>query len=70
MYEQGPFGESSGRPVPVGVVTFHALAQRQTSETIVPTEQRDARVHLLNWDGVGVPLGMPAMPPKRDEEDK
>jgi nitrate reductase beta subunit len=68
MYESGPFGEASGRPVPVAVETFHALAQRQRSEQIVPTEARDARVNLLNWDGVGVPLGIPTVPPKRTEE--
>jgi len=70
VYKEGPFGEASGRPTPVAVETFHALQQRQHSETIVPTEQREARVHLLNWDGVGVPLGMPSMPPKREKEDK
>ena len=67
MYESGPFGEASGRPVPVAVETFHALQQRQTSERIVPSEDREARVGLLNWDGVGVPLGIPAVPPKREE---
>ena len=70
MYEQGPFGEASGRPVPVAVETFHALAQRQQSETIVPAEQREARVNLLNWDGVGVPLGMPSMPPKEQDGEQ
>ena len=35
MYQQGPFGEASGRPTPVAVETFHALAQRQQSETFV-----------------------------------
>ncbi len=65
MYESGPFGEASGRPQPVAVETFHALKQRQTSETIVPAEDRGARVGLLNWDGVGVPLGIPTIPPRR-----
>ena len=32
MYESGPFGEASGRPVPVAVETFNALKQRQTSD--------------------------------------
>ena len=32
MGGSGPFGEASGRPVPVAVETFHALKQRQTSE--------------------------------------
>ncbi len=67
MYESGPFGEASGRPMPVAVETFHALQQRQHSESIVPSEERQARVNLLNWDGVGVPLGIPAVPPKRTD---
>ncbi|MEU3009720.1 nitrate reductase subunit beta [Nocardia asteroides] len=56
MYEQasGPFGETSGAPVPVAVETFHALKQRQTSESIGDA----ARVNLLNWDGKGRPAGM------------
>ncbi|WP_280305754.1 nitrate reductase subunit beta [Nocardia neocaledoniensis] len=56
MYEQasGPFGETSGAPVPVAVETFHALKQRQTSESI----GGGARVNLLNWDGKGRPTGM------------
>ena len=61
MYEQGPFGEASGRPSPVAVETFHALAQRQTTEGIVEPDQ-NAKVNLLNWDGRGVPLGMPSFP--------
>ncbi len=61
MYQQGPFGEASGRPAPVAVETFHALAQRQTTETIVEPDA-DAKVNLLNWDGRGVPLGMPSFP--------
>ena len=32
MYDSGPFGEASGRPVPVAVETFHALKQRQTAD--------------------------------------
>jgi nitrate reductase beta subunit len=67
MYEDGRFGEASGRPVPVAVETFHALKQRQQSETLVAAEDREARVHLLNWDGVGVPLGIPTVPPKHTE---
>ncbi len=66
MYEQGPFGEASGRPSPVAVETFHALAQRQTTETIVEPDA-EAKVNLLNWDGRGVPLGMPSFP--RTHED-
>ncbi|MFD6219514.1 nitrate reductase subunit beta [Nocardia asteroides] len=58
MYEQasGPFGETSGAPVPVEVETFHALKQRQTSESLGAGE--GARVNLLNWDGKGRPAGM------------
>mgnify|MGYP000847571216 FL=1 len=66
MYEQGPFGEASGRPTPVAVETFHALAQRQQSEVIVAPDD-EAKVNLLNWDGRGVPLGMPAMPPRTED---
>ncbi len=69
MYDNGRFGEASGRPVPVAVETFHALAQRQQAESIVPTEDVAGRVNLLNWDGVGVPLGMPAMPPPKSDAD-
>jgi nitrate reductase beta subunit len=47
----GPFGEASGRPVPVAVETFHALKQRQTTEVIIPVDA--LRVNLLNWDGLG-----------------
>ncbi len=32
MYESGPFGEASGRPVPVAIETFTALKQRQKAE--------------------------------------
>ena len=38
MYSaSGPFGEASGRPVPVAVENFHALKARQTAEAYVPT---------------------------------
>ncbi len=63
VYESGPFGEASGRSVPVAVETFHALQQRQRSEVTVPPEDREGRVNLLNWDGQGVPLGMPTVRP-------
>ena len=56
----GPFGEASGRPMPVAVENFHALKARQTAEAYVPTEDAAARVNLLNWDGA-VPLGMPGV---------
>jgi len=64
-YSSGSFGEASGRPVPVAVETFHALAQRQTSETLVAPDD-PSRVSLLNWDGAGVPLGIPTVPPKQE----
>jgi nitrate reductase beta subunit len=54
----GYFGEASGRPVPVAVETFEALRRRQTSEGIAPAESMHGRVNLLNWDGVGVPVGL------------
>ncbi len=57
-YEQGPFGEASGRPSPVAVETFHALRQRQTSESSVSGEELQGRVNLLNWDGKGTPDGI------------
>jgi nitrate reductase / nitrite oxidoreductase, beta subunit len=63
-YEQGPFGEASGRPSPVAVETFQALRQRQTSEVSVSGDELQGRVNLLNWDGKGTPEGMF---PKRNE---
>jgi nitrate reductase / nitrite oxidoreductase, beta subunit len=66
MYESGPFGEASGRPMPVSVETFHALKQRQTSEGIADPETRGARVNLLNWDGKGTPPGL--FPPRPGEQ--
>ncbi|PZF79366.1 nitrate reductase subunit beta [Jiangella anatolica] len=62
MYESGPFGEASGRPVPVAVETFQALKQRQTSDT--PPGDLSGRVNLLNWDGNGRPDGL--FPPPKD----
>ena len=63
----GPFGEASGRPMPVAVENFHALKARQTAEAYVPTEDAAARVNLLNWDGA-VPLGMPGV--RRSDADE
>jgi nitrate reductase / nitrite oxidoreductase, beta subunit len=63
-YEQGPFGEASGRGSPVAVETFQALRQRQTSETSVSGQELQGRVNLLNWDGKGTPEGIF---PKREE---
>jgi len=58
MYEQSPFGEASGRPVPVAVETFHALKQRQTSDGVTTPSEMHGRVNLLNWDGKGTPPGL------------
>jgi nitrate reductase / nitrite oxidoreductase, beta subunit len=63
-YEQGPFGEASGRPSPVAVETFQALRQRQSSDVTVSGDELQGRVNLLNWDGKGAPQGMF---PKREE---
>jgi nitrate reductase beta subunit len=57
-YEQGPFGEASGRPSPVAVETFQALRQRQTSDISVSGSELQGRVNLLNWDGKGTPEGL------------
>lgn len=67
QYSSGTFGEASGRPTPVAVETFHALKQRQTTEGIVDVSDADAKVNLLNWDGLGVPLGVPTVPPRSPE---
>ena len=64
MYGAGPFGEASGRPVPVAVETFHALKQRQSSEVPSGEESLEHRVNLLNWDGTGNPDGL--FPAKED----
>lgn len=66
MLDSGPFGEASGRPVPVAVETFHALKHRQTADDVADPQDRSARVNLLNWDGKGVVDGMF---PKRDGHD-
>jgi nitrate reductase beta subunit len=58
MLDSGPFGEASGRPVPVSVETFHALKERQTTSTVGDPERPRARVNLLNWDGKGSPPGL------------
>ena len=68
MYESGPFGEASGRPMPVSVETFHALKQRQTTEGIADVEQPGARVNLLNWDAKGGTAGL--FPPRPDQPPK
>lgn len=58
MFESSAFGEASGTPAPVSVETFHALRQRQTSDTPAGAESLAGRTNLLNWDGNGVPDGM------------
>ncbi|WAC56465.1 nitrate reductase subunit beta [Gordonia sp. SL306] len=58
MFDSSAFGEASGRPAPVSVETFHALRQRQTSDTAAGSESMAGRTNLLNWDGNGVPDGM------------
>ena len=65
MYDSGPFGEASGRPVPVAVETFQALKQRQTGDTPAGEEHLRGRVNLLNWDGNGSPPGL--FPEKRQD---
>jgi nitrate reductase beta subunit len=67
MLDSGPFGETSGRPVPVSVETFHALKERQTSTTVTDPGRPRARVNLLNWDGKGSP---PGLFPKNSVDEK
>lgn len=55
----GPFGSSSGQPVPVAVENYHSLQARQTADR----PSMAGRVNLLNWDGNGTPEGLF---PKRD----
>jgi nitrate reductase beta subunit len=62
MGGSGPFGESSGGPAPVAVENFHALRQRQTSDTFVDPGDGAERVNLLNWDGKGGTARL--MPPR------
>jgi nitrate reductase beta subunit len=66
MYESGPFGEGSGRPVPVAVENFQMLRDRATSDTLASPDDKASRVNLLNWDGKGVPTGL--FPPRPDEQ--
>ncbi len=63
MGGSGPFGESSGGPVPVAIENFQMLRARQTSESTVDVGDRGARINLLNWDGKGRPDGL--FPPRR-----
>ena len=41
MGGSGPFGETSGRPVPIAVENFHALADRQRSDTFADPSDPD-----------------------------
>ena len=66
MGGSGPFGESSGGSTPIAVENFHMLKERQTTDTIVSPENKQARVNLLNWDGRGQPEGL--FPPKPEPE--
>jgi nitrate reductase beta subunit len=70
----GPFGESSGQPMPMAVESFQALKERQTSEDVGVGAARTSRVNLLNWDGKGSPEtmfaprpGSPRIPSAGDE---
>jgi nitrate reductase / nitrite oxidoreductase, beta subunit len=67
MGGSGPFGESSGGPAPVAVENFHALRQRQTSDTFVDPGDGAERVNLLNWDGKGGAARL--MPPRPGPDD-
>ncbi|MGN6241792.1 MAG: hypothetical protein ACTHNI_18880, partial [Cellulosimicrobium cellulans] len=59
----GPFGETSGSPVPVAVENFHVLQSRQTADSAYGPST-PGRVNLLNWDGNGRPPGL--FPPGED----
>jgi nitrate reductase beta subunit len=63
MGGSGPFGESSGGPVPIAVENFQMLRERQTSDAVVNLSDRGARVNLLSWDGKGRPAGL--FPPSK-----
>jgi nitrate reductase / nitrite oxidoreductase, beta subunit len=62
MGGSGPFGESSGSPVPIAVENFHMLQNRQTADSMAGPGDKAARVNLLNWDGKGAPTGL--FPPR------
>ncbi|MBX6748406.1 MAG: nitrate reductase subunit beta [Micromonosporaceae bacterium] len=67
-YGPGPFGESSGTPVPVGVETFQMLRVRQSADTVAAPRDKQTRVNLLNWDGKGRPEGL--FPPQRKDGER
>jgi nitrate reductase / nitrite oxidoreductase, beta subunit len=68
MGGSGPFGEGSGAPTPIAVENFHALRDRQPSDTVAAPEGKSSRVNLLNWDGRGTPAGL--FPPKDEEPEQ
>jgi nitrate reductase beta subunit len=59
MYESGPFGEASGRPIPVAIETYSALKARQQADEAASTDQLHHRTGLLNWDGNQDPEAKP-----------
>ncbi|HEY3685042.1 MAG TPA: nitrate reductase subunit beta [Streptosporangiaceae bacterium] len=63
----GPFGEASGRPVPVTIESFHGLRQRQSTDDVPDTSGPTGRVNLLNWDGRGHPTGL--FPPREPTDN-
>ena len=66
MYESGPFGEASGRPVAGGrrdLQRAQAAADLRARSRPASGELR-GRVNLLNWDGNGAPPG--SSPAHRD----
>ncbi|OPC78089.1 nitrate reductase subunit beta [Embleya scabrispora] len=69
MGGSGPFGEASGRPVPVSVENFHALRDRGTADRPADTAGPGARVNLLNWDGNGRPAGLFPPPDEARRDD-
>ena len=58
MFDSGIFGEASGRPAPVSVETFHALKQRQTSDSAAGRSAMAGRTNLLNWGRQRRPAGL------------
>nr|AQT39331.1 NarH [Streptomyces sp.] len=69
MGGSGPFGETSGGAAPVAVENFHALRDRQTSDTPATPTDKATRVNLLNWDGNGSPPGLFPDAPAQGADD-
>jgi nitrate reductase beta subunit len=67
MGGSGPFGESSGGPVPMALENFQLLKQRQRSDTFVDPADGRERVNLLNWDGRGK-AGVYVAPPEEEPD--